>query len=94
MKANYKIIGVVFCMCLCIISLSVNGAESSSLDNCNIVWDNPSKGMDGSMPFGKVYSGMNVWMEENGDLLFYIREHQRYSSRINSPPHCWFQVGQ
>ena len=43
-----------------------------TLDNYNVVWDNPSKDMHGSMPLGNGDIGANVWMEENGDLVFYI----------------------
>ena len=43
-----------------------------TLDNCNIVWDSPGGDMHGSMPLGNGDIGTNVWMEETGDLVFYI----------------------
>jgi len=48
------------------------GAVSDPLDACNIVWDSPSKNSSGSMPIGNGDIGMNVWVEENGDLLLLI----------------------
>ena len=38
----------------------------------NVVWDSPSKDYTGSMPIGNGEIGLNVWVEETGDLLFYI----------------------
>jgi len=38
----------------------------------NVVWETPSKDSSGSMPIGNGDIGLNVWMEENGDLSFYI----------------------
>ena len=44
----------------------------NSLDACNVVWDSPSKDSGGSMPLGNGDFGLNAWVEENGDLLFFI----------------------
>ncbi len=38
----------------------------------NVVWDSPARGSSGSMPAGNGEIGLNVWVEETGDLLFYI----------------------
>ena len=38
----------------------------------NVVWDSPSKDANGSMPIGNGDIGANVWVEENGDLIFYV----------------------
>jgi hypothetical protein len=38
----------------------------------NVVWTTPSKDAAGSMPLGNGEAGLNLWVEENGDLLFYI----------------------
>ena len=42
------------------------------MERYNVVWDSPSKDSFGSMPLGNGDVGANVWVEENGDLLFYI----------------------
>ena len=44
----------------------------ADLDRYNVAWDSPSKNSSGSMPIGNGDIGMNVWVEENGDLLFYV----------------------
>ena len=45
---------------------------ANPLDACNVVWDSPSKDSGGSMPLGNGDIGLNAWVEENGDLLFFI----------------------
>ena len=44
----------------------------AELDRCNVVWESPSTKSSGSMPLGNGDLGLNVWVEENGDLLFFI----------------------
>ena len=44
----------------------------ADLDRLNVVWDSPSKNSSGSMPIGNGDIGLNVWVEENGDLLLLI----------------------
>ena len=36
------------------------------------VWTSPSRDASGSMPLGNGDIGLNVWVEEGGDLLFYL----------------------
>ncbi len=38
----------------------------------NVIWDSPSIDHHGSMPIGNGDIGLNVWVEENGDICFYI----------------------
>lgn len=42
------------------------------VDRYNVVWDTPSSNSSGSMPLGNGDIGVNAWVEEDGDLLFYI----------------------
>ena len=42
------------------------------LSEYNVVWESPSKDHNGSMPIGNGDIGLNVWVEENGDISFYI----------------------
>ena len=43
-----------------------------SLDDCNVIWNSPSEDSFGSMPLGNGDIGLNAWVEENGDMVFYI----------------------
>jgi alpha-L-fucosidase 2 len=38
----------------------------------DVAWNSPSLDSLGSMPLGNGETGLNVWAERNGDLLFYI----------------------
>jgi alpha-L-fucosidase 2 len=52
--------------------LMAGEATPSKLDSQNVVWTTPSANSAGSMPVGNGDIGLNVWVEPNGDLLFYI----------------------
>ena len=45
----------------------------------NIVWNTPSRNAAGAMPIGNGEVGLNVWVEDNGDLLFYIARTDAWS---------------
>src|SRR5512139_4022299 len=47
-------------------------AAIDPLDAYNVVWTTPSKDSSGSMPLGNGEIGVNLWVEHEGDLLFYI----------------------
>jgi hypothetical protein len=48
-------------------------AASPDLQNpLTLSWTTPSKNSSGSMPLGNGDIGLNVWVEEGGDLLLYI----------------------
>jgi alpha-L-fucosidase 2 len=52
------------------------GAEAmkfgDSPERYNVVWDSPSADQNGSMPLGNGSTGLNAWIEPNGNLVFYI----------------------
>ncbi len=54
-------------------------APPNELDRYNVVWDTPSQNASGSMPIGNGEVGLNVWVEENGDLRFYISRTDAWS---------------
>jgi hypothetical protein len=47
-------------------------AAAGSAQDYNVVWNSPSKDAGGSMPLGNGDIGLNAWVEENGDLVFYL----------------------
>jgi hypothetical protein len=57
---------------------SVKGVQS--LDDCNVTWDAPSGDSFGSMPLGNGDVGANVWVENNGDLVFYLSKVDSFDS--------------
>jgi hypothetical protein len=62
-----------------VISEIVKAADP--LDRYNVVWDSPSENSSGSMPIGNGDIGLNVWVEEGGDLLFYIGKTDTWDER-------------
>ncbi len=38
----------------------------------NVIWDSPSRDHHGSMPIGNGDIALNAWVENNGDICFYI----------------------
>ena len=51
----------------------------TALDRCNVVWDSPSQDAAGSMPIGNGEVGLNVWVEDNGDLVCYLSRTDAWS---------------
>ena len=47
-------------------------SNGQQINDYNVVWNSPSQHSGGSMPLGNGEMGMNVWVEEGGDLLFYL----------------------
>lgn len=38
----------------------------------DVIWTTPEKNSSDSMPLGNGILGINLWIEENGNLLFYL----------------------
>lgn len=53
----------------------------NELKNYNVVWNSPSEDCNGSMPIGNGDLAANVWVEPNGDLLFYLSRSDTWSSQ-------------
>jgi len=63
---------------ICRVAIGVEGSEDP-LAQYNVVWERPSKDSSGSMPIGNGDIGLNVWVEEGGELLFYISKTDAWS---------------
>lgn len=65
------------------------GADSSPtnirplLDAINVSWDVPGPTSAESMPVGNGDIGLNVWVEPNGDLLFYIGKTDAWNESVH-----------
>lgn len=63
----------IFNALLLLLSLTTFGQKVKSYTNdLNVMWDTPSENSLGSMPAGNGDIGINLWIEKNGDLLFYL----------------------
>jgi len=67
---------------LIILALGFAASAQDPLTKYNVTWDSPSEDCNGSMPIGNGDIGANVWVEEGGDLLFYISKTDSYSENV------------
>ncbi len=67
------------CAALGAASATLGGGPAADLDTCNVIWTSPSKSSAGSMPIGNGEVGLNLWVEEGGDLLFYVSRTDSFS---------------
>ncbi|MCU0980981.1 MAG: DUF5703 domain-containing protein, partial [Pirellulaceae bacterium] len=53
---------------------AISAAEPTpdALDTLNVVWETPSANYGGSLPLGNGDIGLNLWVEADGDLQFFI----------------------
>jgi len=51
---------------------SLLNAQKKVLTDYNVVWKTPDINSQGSMPLGNGDIGVNAWIEQNGDLVFYV----------------------
>lgn len=50
-----------------------------AIEGYSVIWESPSKNSMGNMPMGNGDLGMNLWVEENGDLQFYLSKTDAWS---------------
>lgn len=84
-----KIVGVL-CLVMTILVIpqllraGVSSEISKKLDSYNVKWDVPGPTSAESMPLGNGDIGLNVWVEENGDLCFYVGKTDAWSNDVFS----------
>ena len=57
-------------------------AQTNPPSAYNVVWTTPSRDSSGSMPIGNGDIGLNVWVEQDGDLRFYIAKTDAWSENV------------
>lgn len=63
---------IVCAACLLLSGFSALYAQSDVVNDYSVVWDTPSGDASGAMPIGNGEVGANVWMEGNGNMVFYL----------------------
>jgi alpha-L-fucosidase 2 len=63
------------------------------LDSCNVSWDEPGPGSAQSMPIGNGDIGLNLWVEKNGDLVFYISKTDAWGGATRPEWDSWMKEG-
>ena len=82
LKVGFVIVCHLFGFAFVAQSEAAEALEHDPLDAYDVVWDTPSKDSSGSMPIGNGDIGLNVWVEEDGDLLFYISKTDAWSENV------------
>ena len=49
---------------------AVKAEDPGAISSHDVIWNTPGKNAADSMPIGNGELGINLWVEENGDLLF------------------------
>ena len=57
-------------------------AETSPVDAYNVVWTTPGVDSRDSMPLGNGDIALNVWVEKEGDILFYISKTDAWTDNV------------
>ncbi|WP_126246173.1 DUF5703 domain-containing protein [Chitinophaga rhizosphaerae] len=65
----------VFLYALCVSAVSY----AQQLSDYNVVWETPGENANASMPIGNGDIGANVWVEPNGDVVFYVSKTDAWS---------------
>ncbi|WPU93711.1 DUF5703 domain-containing protein [Mucilaginibacter sabulilitoris] len=87
--------------CLAFLALSITKTEAKPvapvtdtlLNNYNVSWDVPGPTSAQSMPLGNGDIGLNVWVEKNGDLVFYISKTDAWGGELDVQKDPWMQQG-
>jgi hypothetical protein len=75
-------IGFVLLAAAGIHAAPVNYPPVQSLAGCNVTWDSASTDESfSSMPLGNGDLGLNVWVERNGDLMFYVAKVDAFDAQ-------------
>lgn len=84
MKRLLTILSVVLLPGLPACGKAPDGTDITNLlDSCNVTWNEPGPTSSQSMPLGNGDIGLNVWVEPNGDLLFYIGKTDAWNESVH-----------
>jgi len=74
-------------------TLRQKAVPDTVLDVYNVTWNTPGPGSAQSMPLGNGDTGLNVWVETNGDLLFYISKTDAWGGEPETQKDPWMKQG-
>ncbi|MEI6175345.1 MAG: DUF5703 domain-containing protein [Verrucomicrobiota bacterium] len=61
------------------VSEALQAEDTNPISINDVIWTTPGKNSSDSMPLGNGELGINLWVEENGDLLFYLGRNDTLS---------------
>lgn len=68
-----------FLCALAALALSACHDSGPQVSDYDLIWDTPSANASGAMPLGNGELGVNLWVEADGDLLFYLSRTDTWS---------------
>ena len=68
--------------CIAVLSIARGWTAPAGIDSFNVVWTSPGADSRDSMPLGNGDIGLNVWVEKEGDLLFYISKTDAWTDHV------------
>lgn len=68
-------------------------AQDTILNRYNVEWNTLGLGSAQSMPLGNGDIGLNVWVEKNGDLVFYISKTDAWGGEGDKQKDEWMKQG-
>jgi alpha-L-fucosidase 2 len=71
------------CFLLMVSARAAFADVNSQLGANNVIWNVPGPTSSQSMPVGNGDIGLNVWVETNGDLVFYIGKTDSWNQDVN-----------
>jgi alpha-L-fucosidase 2 len=69
---SFSLLTLWACSAQSTLATATSALPPGNPDRYDVIWDTPSKSAIDSMPIGNGDIGLNVWVEQSGDLLFYI----------------------
>jgi hypothetical protein len=80
-------------LCLSAMGGKAGGDIDALLATCNVSWNAPGPGAAESMPLGNGDIGLNVWVETNGDLVFYISKTDAWGEVVQADDGGLMKIG-
>lgn len=62
------------------------------MDNYNVIWNTSASDSSASMPIGNGDIGLNIWVEEDSEFLFYIGKTDAWSENARLLKLGWVRV--
>ena len=76
---RFVMINVSMCLAASVAVANSSLKEENVFDPYRLVWNTPGSSSLDSMPIGNGDIGLNVWTEQNGDLVFYLSKTDAWS---------------
>jgi alpha-L-fucosidase 2 len=73
---------------------TIKSSETNDqLDKLNVVWDQPGPSAKESMPTGNGDIALNAWVEQNGDICFFIAKTDAWGAAADDEANGWLKDG-